>query len=144
MAVYGSCGQEELYHYGVLGMKWGIRHNPVKAYEKSSAKAKKNREKYDKAKNAERSLSYTISQRRMSAFKGRRNTSKLEKKLEGRSAKTIRRAQKGAKWYKSMESNFAKVDMKLAKKQKDEFEMYLKELDAFNDRLAEARERRRG
>lgn len=34
--------------------------------------------------------------------------------------------------------------MKLAKKQKDEFEMYLKELDAFNDRLAEARERRRG
>lgn len=80
----------------------------------------------------------------MSAFKGRRNTSKLEKKLEGRSAKTIRRAQKGAKWYKAMESNFAKVDMKLAKKQKDELEMYLKELDAFNDRLAEARERRRG
>lgn len=145
MAVYGSYGQEEPYHYGVLGMRWGgVRHNPVKAYEKSSAKAKKNREKYDKAKNAERSLSYTISQRRMSAFKGLRNTSKLEKKLEGRSAKTIRRAQKGAKWYKAMESNFAKVDMKLAKKQKDELEMYLKELDAFNDRLAEARERRRG
>ena len=39
MAVYGSCGQEELYQYGVLGMKWGIRHNPAKAYEKSSAKA---------------------------------------------------------------------------------------------------------
>lgn len=144
MAVYGHSGQEELYHYGVLGMKWGVRHDRRKAYEKASAQALKNRKKYDKAKESERSLSYTISQRRMSAFKSRRNTSKLEKKLEGRSAKTIRRAQKGAKWYKAMESNFAKVDMKLAKKQKDEFEMYLKELDAFNDRLAEARERRRG
>lgn len=144
MAIYGPSGQEELYHYGVLGMKWGIRHDRRKAYEKASAQASKNRKRYDKAKESERSLSYTISQRRMSAFKSHRNTSKLEKKLEGRNAKTIRRAQKGAKWYKAMESNFAKVDMKLTKKQKDEFEMYLKELDAFNDRLAEARERRRG
>lgn len=144
MAVYGPNGFEELYHYGVLGMKWGVRHDKVSAYSKASAKAEKNRKKYDAAEKAERSLAYTISQRRMSPLKSVRNTSKLEKKLESRSAKTIRRAQKGAKWYQQMSKEFGKVDMKISKKQSDELDMYLKKLDAFNDRLAEARERRRG
>ena len=80
----------------------------------------------------------------MSPFRSHRNTSKLEKKLESRSAKTIRRAQKGAKWYQQMSKEFGKVNMKISKDQSNELEMYLKKLDAFNDRLLDARERRRG
>lgn len=33
--------EQELRHYGVLGMKWGVRKNPVKAYAKASKKKKK-------------------------------------------------------------------------------------------------------
>ena len=40
----------ELHHYGVLGMKWGVHKNPQRAYEKAVAKQTKLNQNVDKAR----------------------------------------------------------------------------------------------
>lgn len=30
--------KEDIEHYGVFGMKWGVKHDAAKAYSKASAK----------------------------------------------------------------------------------------------------------
>lgn len=54
---YETLNPDELMHYGVIGMKWGVIHNPANAYAKAinkrnslNSKSDKNRIAYEKAK----------------------------------------------------------------------------------------------
>lgn len=97
---------EYLAHYGVLGMKWGVRKNPQRAYQKAS-------KKYDRLeKRANKSLDkagkYNRRRTRYSLGNiGNYNEAKAKRSYD----KAVRRTKRASKWMKAMKKEFAKQDV---------------------------------
>ena len=103
--------REELYHYGVVGMKWGVRRgNAGKAYAKASKKLAKIDKKYQKQlskfhKKAEKAES------------SRFNVDSKRRKAQKAAGKLVRTSSKGKKWVSSMERAFKGTPNQLSKDQ---------------------------
>lgn len=98
-------------HYGVLGMRWGIRKGRAsQAYSKGVKKLKK----IDKEANRLKTKSAHTAYR--AAKKMARGNIEGGMKLEGKSRKlsykSTKLQNKGKNFYKKMEREFANVDMK--------------------------------
>lgn len=106
--------QEELKHYGVLGMKWGVRRGrTTKAYEKASKKVEKNQKKYEKLERKAQKRLLKVED----AVGNRRKTGKATAKFYKAQHKANKQARKAKKWLNAMEKTFANTDIKLSERQ---------------------------
>lgn len=105
-------GSPVLAHYGVLGMKWGVRHDPQKAYSKASKKrahlnalASKKQAKADKVYSKARKARYGITDTGRAIWKAKHLRAD---RLQYKADKATKRAEK---WINSMENVFSQISL---------------------------------
>ncbi len=101
--------EDELKHFGVVGMRWGHRKNPSAIFARASRKADKLKFKAAKVNKKVGSLTEKRSKYQSKGYEEKAD--KLTSKLEKATAKRDKREIKADKWMRSMASTFSLTKM---------------------------------
>ena len=99
---------EELKHYGVLGMKWGVRRNPSKAYGRAVLKKKKLEERTVESRLVGAKMQYKAEKLRQKATTKKKMEKANDKMLQANKLllDAAKAEKKGQKWTAAMEKTF--------------------------------------
>lgn len=110
----------ELKHYGVLGMKWGVRRGKsAQAYEKASKKLNKLNKSVEKQERIANKKAARADASMAFAFSSSKNRSKAVERARTSALNYRRRVARANKWYKAMENTFKNTDIKMTAEQQE-------------------------